>query len=209
MKKKRTALGKKVRFEVFKRDDFQCQYCGAKAPNVTLHVDHIKPVSRGGTNEIMNLVASCHACNMGKTNRELRDANIIELKKRIKGIQKSTPSPEYLAWFDEKMWNEPAVGVDNPLYFLGWWWLIKEAAREDYRKNIKGKTVVIRRGQVPRSIRHTANELGCTIGKAGRFLARLENEKMIEIDNGVGISIITLCNYDELQIDGMQAERVC
>ena len=31
-KPKRQAISKTVRFEVFKRDKFKCQYCGASAP---------------------------------------------------------------------------------------------------------------------------------------------------------------------------------
>lgn len=57
----REAIGKKVRFEVFKRDKFVCQYCGAKAPDVVLHVDHIHPVAQGGRNDILNLVTACQA----------------------------------------------------------------------------------------------------------------------------------------------------
>lgn len=45
---KRKAISKKIRFEVFKRDSFTCQYCGEKAPDVILHVDHIDPVAKGG-----------------------------------------------------------------------------------------------------------------------------------------------------------------
>lgn len=44
----RIPISKKLRFEVFKRDCFTCQYCGEKAPNVKLEVDHIKPVSNYG-----------------------------------------------------------------------------------------------------------------------------------------------------------------
>lgn len=43
---KREPVGKKLRFEVFKRDKFTCQYCGAKAPDVVLHVDHIQAVAK-------------------------------------------------------------------------------------------------------------------------------------------------------------------
>ena len=41
---KRKNLSKSVRFEVFKRDSFKCQYCGKSAPDVVLEVDHIIPV---------------------------------------------------------------------------------------------------------------------------------------------------------------------
>jgi hypothetical protein len=62
-----------VRFEVFKRDSFTCQYCGAKSPDVILEVDHIKPVAGGGTNDILNLVTACRQCNAGKKDRLLSD----------------------------------------------------------------------------------------------------------------------------------------
>jgi len=75
---KREAISKRVRFEVFKRDSFACQYCGASAPDSILHVDHIKPVSKGGDNEIVNLVTACLDCNSGKGARELDDDAAIQ-----------------------------------------------------------------------------------------------------------------------------------
>ena len=48
----RKPLSKKIRFEVFKRDKFTCQYCGRMSPDVILEVDHIEPVAEGGDNEI-------------------------------------------------------------------------------------------------------------------------------------------------------------
>ena len=63
----RTQLTKKIRFEVFKRDGFACQYCGATPPNVILQVDHIHPVSMGGDNSINNLITACQPCNLGKS----------------------------------------------------------------------------------------------------------------------------------------------
>ena len=48
----RKDISKKTRFEIFKRDSFTCQYCGRKAPDVLLVIDHIEPVSKGGTNDL-------------------------------------------------------------------------------------------------------------------------------------------------------------
>jgi hypothetical protein len=59
------------RFAIFQRDNFTCQYCGAKAPGATLHVDHIVPVARGGTSRPENLVTSCQNCNLGKSDGPL------------------------------------------------------------------------------------------------------------------------------------------
>lgn len=71
MTAKRKAISTKTRFEVFKRDNFACQYCGAHPPGVLLHVDHIRAVADGGGNEIDNLVTACEPCNLGKGARPL------------------------------------------------------------------------------------------------------------------------------------------
>lgn len=81
-KKKKTS--KKTRFNVFKRDGFQCQYCGRNPPAVTLECDHIKPVSKGGDNDIDNLITSCFDCNRGKSDALLSAIpDSIQKKKAI------------------------------------------------------------------------------------------------------------------------------
>lgn len=60
------ALSVRTRFEVFKRDDFTCQYCGKRSPEVVLEVDHIVPVCDGGGDDPVNLRTSCWDCNRGK-----------------------------------------------------------------------------------------------------------------------------------------------
>lgn len=62
----RKSLSVSVRFRIFHRDGFTCQYCGRKPPDVILEVDHIRPVANGGANDEMNLVTSCADCNRGK-----------------------------------------------------------------------------------------------------------------------------------------------
>ena len=74
----RKPLSKKLRFEVFKRDKFTCQYCGRHAPDVVLECDHIKPVAEGGKNTILNLVTSCKDCNSGKGKRLLSDTAEVD-----------------------------------------------------------------------------------------------------------------------------------
>lgn len=74
---KRAAIPKSVRFEVFKRDSFKCQYCGAVAPDVLLVIDHIKAVAKGGDNDIMNLITACDPCNAGKRDVLLDDRTAI------------------------------------------------------------------------------------------------------------------------------------
>lgn len=69
----RKQLSKRVRFEVFKRDGFTCQYCGARPPAAVLEIDHIDAIANGGGNEEDNLVTACDHCNRGKSDRPLGD----------------------------------------------------------------------------------------------------------------------------------------
>ena len=66
--KERALMTDKLRMEVLRRDNFRCQICGAsQADGVKLHVDHIKPVSKGGKTEMNNLRTLCDRCNLGKS----------------------------------------------------------------------------------------------------------------------------------------------
>jgi 5-methylcytosine-specific restriction endonuclease McrA len=54
------------RFEILMRDNFTCQYCGRKAPDVILEVDHVRSQYDGGSNTSENYITSCLQCNKGK-----------------------------------------------------------------------------------------------------------------------------------------------
>lgn len=79
---KRKALSKGVRFEVFKRDAFKCQYCGRAAPDVILEVDHIVPVAEGGGNDLLNLITSCRDCNRGKGKKKLSENTAVDRQRQ-------------------------------------------------------------------------------------------------------------------------------
>jgi hypothetical protein len=100
---KREGISKKTRFEVFKRDKFTCQYCGKKAPDVVLHLDHIKPVADGGRGDILNLVTACAGCNGGKGARLLTDDSVVERQRlQIEELNERRQQLEMmLQWRDE------------------------------------------------------------------------------------------------------------
>jgi hypothetical protein len=74
----RSPLSVRARFTVFKRDDFTCQYCGRKTPEVVLEVDHIVPSCDGGSNDVVNLTTSCWECNRGKGSTPLEELRMAE-----------------------------------------------------------------------------------------------------------------------------------
>jgi 5-methylcytosine-specific restriction endonuclease McrA len=56
-----------IRKRILERDKNTCVYCGIKEDN--MHVDHVFPESRGGTDEEHNLVCACRSCNCSKRDR--------------------------------------------------------------------------------------------------------------------------------------------
>lgn len=116
-KPKRKPLSKKIRYEVFKKDKFTCQYCGRSAPDVVLHVDHIIPVAKGGTNDILNLVTSCSDCNLGKGARTLDDNSVVKKQQaRIQELAEKNEQLEMmLSWREElqKLSDKEIEAADN------------------------------------------------------------------------------------------------
>lgn len=74
------ALSRRLRFEILKRDNHTCRYCGAAAPEAALTVDHVVPVSLGGSDGPSNLVAACVDCNGGKASSHPDDEFVRQVE---------------------------------------------------------------------------------------------------------------------------------
>lgn len=61
------AVSKSLRFQVLRRDNYTCRYCGRSAPEVQLTIDHVVATALGGKDEPGNLVTACTECNGGKS----------------------------------------------------------------------------------------------------------------------------------------------
>lgn len=110
----REAIRPKLRFQVFARDEFTCQYCGRtpEQDDVVLNIDHTVSVKDGGTNDIENLVTSCFDCNIGKgaksvlkrtrTEQDLQD-EIDMAKERLEQIKALNKKKKSLAKVKEQI----------------------------------------------------------------------------------------------------------
>jgi 5-methylcytosine-specific restriction endonuclease McrA len=65
--------------EIFRRDDYACQYCGNKADDLTL--DHVIPRRLGGSHSWENLVTACRGCNHRKGGRMVASAGMALYRK--------------------------------------------------------------------------------------------------------------------------------
>jgi hypothetical protein len=98
----RVAISKRLRFEVFKRDGFTCQYCGATPPGALLECDHIHPVSLGGSTDEDNLVTSCFACNRGKSDVPLGTVTQSMAERASETLERESQVAGYEAVMREK-----------------------------------------------------------------------------------------------------------
>lgn len=118
------AVSKRLRYEILRRDNHACRYCGATAPDVKLTIDHVIPEALGGTDTPDNLVTACADCNNGKTSSTpdatlvadvsqdaLRWAAAIKQAAEILRAQEA-PKLEYRAAFETEWnrWTYPSGG---------------------------------------------------------------------------------------------------
>ena len=109
-------IGAKKRFEIFERDNFTCQYCGRKPPEIILHLDHIHPSSKKGVDEDFNLITSCQQCNLGKGNKILINPDRKEaIEKEIENLEEAQKQIEkyceYLTKYSQMKKQNPIIEI--------------------------------------------------------------------------------------------------
>ena len=97
IKNRKIALTRK---NIFKRDQYKCQYCGDC--NLLLTLDHVIPKQKGGRDTWKNLVTSCNRCNSKKANSYIDDVGMRLMNEPVKPhyllyLQKYASS-EYTKW---------------------------------------------------------------------------------------------------------------
>jgi hypothetical protein len=71
-----------VRFAVLARDGHACRYCGAKAPQHELHVDHVQPGADRANDDLATLSTMCGPCRSGRRLLVVEDAAGLEALSR-------------------------------------------------------------------------------------------------------------------------------
>ena len=64
------------RRNLYRRDRYTCQYCGAQPGSEELTVDHVLPRAQGGISTWENCVLACVACNKRKADRTPEQARM-------------------------------------------------------------------------------------------------------------------------------------
>ena len=99
-----------TRFNLFLRDEFTCQYCGAKGE---MTFDHVIPRARGGRTTWQNVVAACGPCNLHKGSKTLSSAGMRlrraphqpETEELKNTGRKFPPNHLHVSWMDYLYWD--------------------------------------------------------------------------------------------------------
>lgn len=99
-----------TRFNLFLRDNFECQYCGSTKD---LTFDHVIPRSKGGTSTWENVCAACSPCNLRKANKMPAEIGMFPRQKPFtphveqlhKNGRKFPPNHLHESWMDFLYWD--------------------------------------------------------------------------------------------------------
>jgi len=124
------AVSKRLRFEILRRDNHACRYCGATAPDAKLTIDHVTPVALGGTDDPTNLVTACAECNSGKSatpadadvvadvaEDAIRWAKAMKMAAESKARQLETERSVF-THFEENVWGSWTYGYADKTFPL-------------------------------------------------------------------------------------------
>lgn len=142
---------RRLRFEVLRRDGYTCQYCGARAPDVILEVDHVVPETLGGDDDPRNLVTACKDCNAGKASVPPDAALVAEVDATALLFAKAVEHVAAMRRADTAAMNLVLAEFDN--YWTQW----KDYRGEpidrdhDWRRSVE---VFIERGLVLEDLKH-------------------------------------------------------
>ncbi len=99
-------ISQQLRNKIFERNGFTCRLCGGCSADpdpfnpsrkLRLHIDHILPISQGGTNEEGNLRVLCSACNAGRSNIQVPSESALNILARIRRMPRTEQKEVYRA----------------------------------------------------------------------------------------------------------------
>ena len=119
----------------------------------------------------------------------------------MRNKQLTLPSPTR-NWFavDRSIWDYDLFDDGEPFSrLLAFLWLISEAAWKPRAFRVAGQIINLKRGQLAHSIRYIADQWHWPKSSVHRFLECLKNGTLIDTEIRTGITVITICNYNNYQ----------
>lgn len=109
---RKAKIPQKIRWAVWRRDDFRCLYCGIWGDKLSL--DHVVPETYGGSSEMENLITACGNCNAKKGSTSFDafiNSKYLAKKRRQCGL---TTTPQQVAGLKAEILSSIGVNLSKP-----------------------------------------------------------------------------------------------
>ncbi|QAU44187.1 hypothetical protein [Bradyrhizobium guangzhouense] len=101
---------------------------------------------------------------------------------------------------DRGIWDHDVLADRKPFSRReAWLWLVSEAAWKPHKRRIIGRSIELARGQFAGSLRFIASKWRWNEPRVRRFLGALISAEMVDANTDAGVTVITICKYDEYQ----------
>ncbi|MEH7827648.1 hypothetical protein [Gemmobacter denitrificans] len=97
------------------------------------------------------------------------------------------------------LWDDPTFKDSEMSQREAWIWMIAEASWKDRDRRVGAHEVALKRGQFAASTRFMAGAFMWSEARVRRYLDMLENRRMIRRETDAGVTVVTICNYDNYQ----------
>lgn len=111
---------------------------------------------------------------------------------------------------DRGIWEHDLLTGSEPFSRReAWLWLVSEAAWKPHRRRVIGRTFDLHRGELVASLRFIASKWLWSEPRVRRFMASLISSEMIDAKTDAGVTVITICKYDEYQRVSLPSDAMC
>lgn len=107
---------------------------------------------------------------------------------------------------DRSIWDDPTFRKQEKSELEAFLWMTSEAAWKRRVRTVGSITVTCERGQLACATRFMAGNWMWSESKVRRFLNKLKNRRIIETKTDAGITVVTICNYDDIQLGGSESD---
>ncbi len=198
----RGKIPREMRLEVFERDNFTCQFCGAELSSSLLTIDHLIPLSLGGLDEMTNYISCCSSCNQRKANFPLPEfaktinISIDELPVHGDPIIDNLDLPIQIRLLRKRIFDKARIGELN-IAGKSAQKKLEKTFRREFWQTSEGKSLEAEFVNLPGHVRIMIPEI-LTIAKTAReYLLLLELAKSANTRNLIGSILVAESDIEE------------
>jgi len=198
----RGTIPRPIREEIYRRDNYTCQFCGATPSRENLTIDHLIPLSLGGLDEMTNYVASCRECNQRKANLPLDHfaksmaIRIEELPVHGDPVIDNTDLPLQLRLLRKRIIEKVRLG-EVRITGRSAQWKLEKSYRREFWQTLEGQALEAEFPRLPGQVRIMIPEIQTVAKNEREYLLLVELAKSARTRNLIGTVLTRGCDVED------------